>query len=238
MKLLSLDPDVKVLLPDGSVRQLADYLIPSALLMLSALLLIVSMFLPYWSLKLNAPQYPKGLTVSVYVNHLAGDVREVDALNHYLGMPPLDEGGQLERSISIYAIAALGAVLIASVFVHSRWAAVLVLPVILFPFVFLADLWWILYQFGHSIDPKSALGGAIQPFTPPLFGAGKIGQFGTVANAEIGLILAFAAVVVALAGLWFHRAAYKPIVDARKRARQSAMIGASAAPANPVKASS
>lgn len=225
---MSLDPDVKVLLPDGTSRKLTDYLLPSALLMLSALLLIVSMFLPYWSLKLNAPQYPKGLTVSVHVNHLAGDVREVDSLNHYLGMPPLDEGGQLERSISIYAIIALGAVLIASVFVHSKWAGVLVLPVILFPFVFLADLWWILYQFGHSIDPESALGGAIQPFTPPLFGEGKIGQFGTVANAEAGLILAFVAAAVAVIGLWFHRAAYKPIVDARRRMQEQAIAAAAA----------
>lgn len=226
--MLSLDPDVKVLLPDGTSRKLSDYLLPSALLMLSALLLMVSMFLPYWSLTMTAPQYPKGLTVSVYVNRLEGDVREVDALNHYLGMPPLDEGGQLERSISIIALAVLGAVLVASVFVHSKWAALLVLPVLIFPFIFLADLWWILYQFGHSIDPQSALGGAIEPFTPPLFGAGMIGQFGTIARAEIGLVLAFVAAGVAIVGLWFHRAAYKPIVDARKRMKEQAMAASPA----------
>lgn len=224
----SLDPDVKVLLPDGSARKLSDYLLPSALLMLSALLLMVSIFLPYWSLTMNAPQYPKGLTVEVYVNRLEGDVREIDGLNHYLGMPPLDEGGQFERSISIIALAVLGAVLIASVFVHSKWAALLVLPVIAFPLIFLADLWLILYQYGHSIDPQSALGGAIKPFTPPLFGTGKIGQFGTTAQAEIGLVLAFVAAAVAVIGLWFHRAAYKPIVDARRRAREQALVASPA----------
>lgn len=221
--MLSQDRDVKVLLPDGSARKLSDYLLPSALLMLSALLLVVSIFLPYWSLTMHAPQYPKGLTVDVYVNRLEGDVREIDGLNHYLGMPPLDEGGQFERSISIIALVVLGAVLIASVFVHSKWAALLVLPVIAFPLIFLADLWLILYQYGHSIDPQSALGGAIQPFTPPLFGEGKIGQFGTTAQAEIGLFLAFAAAAVAVVGLWFHRAAYKPIVDARRRMQEQAL---------------
>lgn len=149
---------------------------------------------------------------------------EVDALNHYLGMPPLDEGGQLERSVSIMALVVIGATLIASVFVHSKWAALLVLPVIIFPLIFLADLWLILYQYGHSIDPQSALGGAIQPFTPPLFGAGKIGQFGTVARAELGLVLAFVAAAVALVGLWFHRAAYKPIADARRRMQEQAKV--------------
>ncbi len=219
---LNLDPDVKVLLPDGSTRRLTDYLLPSALLMLAALLLMISMFVPYWSMTLKAPQYPKGLKVEVYVNRLEGDVREVDSLNHYLGMPPLDEGGKLERSISLIAIVVLGLLLIAGVFVHNQWAGILALPALGFPIIFLADLYLILYQYGHSIDPESALGGAVKPFTPPLFGPGTVGQFGTIASAEIGLVLAFVAVGVVLIGLWFHRAAYKPIVDARGRVKASA----------------
>lgn len=216
MKFLS-DPDVKVVLPDGSVRRLLDYLLPSAILMLAAMLLVLSIFLPYWSMTMFAPQYPQGLRVDVYVNQLSGDVGEIDALNHYLGMPPLDEGGRLERSISVLALVTLGLLLMASVFVHNHWAGVLALPALGYPFIFLADLWYILYTYGHSIDPTSPLGGAIEPFTPPLFGEGAIGQFNTFAEAGPGLWLAVAAVGVVLAGLWFHRAAYKPIVDARKR---------------------
>ncbi len=222
MELFNLDPDVKVLLPDGSTRQLMDYLVPTTLLMVAALLLMVSLFVPYWSMTLTAPQYPKGLKVDVYVTHLEGDVREIDGLNHYLGMPPLDEGGRFERAIAPLAIVTLGLLLLAGVFVHNQWAALLALPVIGYPFVFLADLWWILYQYGHSIDPKSALGGAIEPFTPPILGQGKVGQFGMVANWELGLFLAFGAAAVVLVALWFHRAAYKPIVDARKRAAAAA----------------
>ncbi len=218
---LNLDPDVKVLLPDGSTHQLSDYLLPSALLMLGALLLMISMFLPYWSMKMTAPQYPKGLRVNVYVNHLEGDMREIDELNHYLGMPELDKGGQLERSISFMAITVFGLLLIAGVFVHNQWAAIIALPVIAYPIVFVADLFYILYQYGHSIDPKSALGGAIKPFTPPLIGEGKVGQFGTIASFEIGFYLVLASVVVVLIGLWFHRAAYKPLAEARKRVKEN-----------------
>ncbi|MBL1129834.1 MAG: cytochrome C [Chloroflexi bacterium] len=194
-----------------------DYLLPSALLMLGALLLVVSIFLPYWSMTMEAPQYPQGLHVDVYVNRLEGDMREIDALNHYLGMPVLNEGGQLERSISVVSIITLGLLLLAAVFVHNRWAAVLALPAILFPLVFVADLWWILYQYGHSIDPSSALGGAIEPFTPPIIGRGTVAQFATVGQFEIGFYLALAAVGVILVGLWFHRRAYKPVQDARER---------------------
>jgi hypothetical protein len=212
-----LDPDLKVLLPDGSTRPLAAYLLPSALLMLAALFMLISMFLPYWSMTMKAPQYPKGLRVDVYVNRLEGDVDEIDALNHYLGMPPLDEGGRLERSISAAAIVAMGLLLAAGVFIHNQWAGVLALPALGFPLAFLADLWLILYRYGHSIDPESALGGAVDPFMPPLLGQGAVGQFGTVAAFEPGLYLAFGAALVVLIGLWFHRAAYKPVVEARKR---------------------
>jgi hypothetical protein len=168
-------------------------------------------------MSMSAPQYPKGLRVDVYVNRLEGDVREIDALNHYLGMPKLDEGGRLERSISIISIVTLGLLLMAGVFVHNQLAGLLALPALGFPIVFIADLFYILYSYGHSIDPKSALGGAIDPFTPPILGPGVVGQFGTVASFEIGFYLSIVAVLVVLLGLWFHRAAYKPIVDARKK---------------------
>jgi hypothetical protein len=210
-------PDVQVVLPDGSLHPLKTYLIPTAILMLSALILMVSMFLPYWRMTMFAPQYPKGLNVDVYVNHLEGDVKEIDALNHYLGMPPLDEGGRFERSISLIAITVLGLLLVASVFVGNHWAGVLAIPVLVYPVVFVADLWLILYRYGHSIDPESALGGAIDPFTPKLIGVGTIGQFKTIASFEIGFYLAVLAGLVVLLGLFFHRAAYKPIVEARKR---------------------
>jgi len=182
------------------------------------------MFQPYWSITMTAPQYPKGLTVDVYVNHLEGDMQEIDGLNHYLGMPPLDEGGRFERQISVAALAVLGFLLIAATFVHNKWAAILSIPALLWPVIFLADLWLILYRYGHSIDPESALGSAIEPFTPPLLGVGKIAQFGTIAELQIGFYLAIAAVVVILIGLWFHRAAYKPIVDARQRIRTQEIV--------------
>ena len=97
------------------------------------------------------------------------------------------------------------------------------LPALVWPLLFLGDLALILYQYGHSINPKSALGGAIKPFTPPIFGKGMIGQFGTIAEAGPGLILAVTASLLILIGLWFHRKAYKPIVDARKKMKQRAV---------------
>ena len=214
------DPDVQVVRPDGTSVSLSTFLVPTAIFMLAALTLMASMMLPYWQMRLTAPQYPKGLYTRVFVNHLEGDVSEIDALNHYLGMPKLDEGGQFERSVSVLALSVVGLLMLGTTFVHNRWASLFVIPALLWPLVFLGDLALILYQYGHSIDPKSALGGAIKPFTPPILGPGAIGQFGTVAEAGPGLILAVIASGLLLIGLWYHRKAYKPIVDARKASKK------------------
>jgi hypothetical protein len=132
-------------------------------------------------------------------------------------MPPLDEGGQFERSISFLAIGMLGMLLLAGVFIGNQWAGILALPALAWPVIFLADLWLILDRYGHSIDPQSALGSAIHPFTPPILGQGMVGQFGTVASFQSGLYLSFVACLLILVGLWLHRRAYKPVVDAARR---------------------
>jgi hypothetical protein len=193
------------------------YVLPTALLMLGAMLQVVSIFLPYWQLVLHAPQYPKGLTVQLYVNRLAGDVKEIDGLNHYIGMRPLGEGGELERSVAVIAIVTLALLLFAAVFIHNRSAALLALPAVAYPLIFLADLFFWLYRFGHELDPKAALSSSIKPFTPTILGQGVVGQFSTVASVQEGFYLAALGSLVVLMGLYLHRRAYKPLFEARQR---------------------
>lgn len=189
------------------------YLWPTLCLVGAAILLIISIFMPYWSLVLHAPQYPKGLMVHAYVNRLEGDVREIDGLNHYIGMRPLGEAAQFEKSISVFAIGALSLLVLAAIFIHSPWAALLSLPAILLPPVFLADLYFWLSNFGQNLDPDAALSNAVKPFIPTILGEGIIGQFRTVAYADVGLLLASGASILILLGLYLQRRAYKPLVD-------------------------
>lgn len=194
------------------------YVLPTMLLMLGAMLVVVSIFLPYWQMTLQAPQYPDGLHVELYVNKMEGDVQEIDGLNHYIGMPKLEEAGQLERSFSFLAAGALALLLIGAVFIHSPLAAIFALPAVLYPFVFLADLFYWLYTFGHNLDPTAPLSSSIKPFTPTLLGTGTIGQFRTVASVDTGFYLALLGSVVILVGLYFHRAAYLPLRQAQEDA--------------------
>jgi copper chaperone NosL len=193
----------------------ARYILPTLLFVAAAVLLIISVLQPWWQLKLNAPQYPKGLYVVAYVNQMTGDVGEIDGLNHYIGMRPLREAAQFEQSISVIGIIAIAMLILAAAFVHSKWAALLALPALLLPVFFLADLQFWLANFGMNLDPNAALSSSIEPFIPPVLWKGTIAQFSTVPRLLTGFWLAVTASGLILVGLFFHRRAYKPLVDAR-----------------------
>ncbi len=187
---------------------------PKALFSAAAVLLVGSLLLPYWVLRLDAPQFPDGLTITAFVNRLEGDVVEIEGLNHYVGLGSFDDGAVFERSIAIAAILMLAGLLLAALYIHSRWVLVLALPALLFPLIFVVDLQYWLWTYGHSLDSAAPLADAVGEFTPPIFGPATIAQFETLALPGLGFILALLASGLVAAGLIYHRRAYKPLVEA------------------------
>ncbi len=167
----------------------------------AALLVFISIWLPYWQMHIVAPQYPKGLNVIVYVTGAGGDVREVDGLNHYIGMRPLGEAAPFERKISVPGLSAIALALLFIMLIPRapRWFQILLaLPVWAVPFVFAGDLYYWLREYGLNLDPKAPLSAMIKPFIPPLVGPGKVGQFHVIAWFHIGYFVVIAAGVLTL----------------------------------------
>lgn len=208
----------RVLGPRVSKEEMAEHAVvyrkPSRLLMAATMLLLFSLLLPYWVLRLNAPQFPDGLTITAYVNRLEGDVGELEGLNHYVGLGSFEDAAVLERSVAVFAILGLVALLIAALYIHSRWVLVLTLPALLFPIVFLIDLQYWLYDFGHNLDPLAPLAAAVGEFTPPILGPAEIAQFDTLALPGVGLLFAFVSSGLIAYALVLHRRAYKPLIEA------------------------
>ena len=72
-------------------------LFPSARLLLVVLLvpLFVSLVVPLWQIRMEAPQYPRGLHMDIYSYTIEGgndghDIVEINTLNHYIGMHKID----------------------------------------------------------------------------------------------------------------------------------------------------
>ena len=99
------------------------YSLPPLMLSLARIALVVSVFLPYWHMTLEAPQYPEGLELTAYVNQLVGDVREIDGLNHYIGMRKLNDAASLERAMGVWMVIAMLFLVEGAALVHSRWAS-------------------------------------------------------------------------------------------------------------------
>lgn len=163
-------------------------------------LAIASIPFVYWHIVLRAPQYPKGLFIDVYVDKIGPkrNVFEVDGLNHYIGMIKLTDAATIERAISIYAIPLVALLALVPFIWKNNWAWLLRVPLIVYPFIFVLDLFAWLYYAGHSLDPHAPMSSSISEFTPKIIGEGTIGQFSTSANFEVGFYMALAASLIAL----------------------------------------
>src|SRR5262245_3959164 len=65
------------------------------LVFLVGTMLIVLYFVPLWSIRLRAPQYPEGLGMYIWMNKITGhdehDLQNINLLNHYVGMEKIME---------------------------------------------------------------------------------------------------------------------------------------------------
>ena len=148
----------------------------------AAALVALSSQLPLWSMRMKAPQYPKGLRLDAYGTGMAGDLSELAILNHYIGMPPI-EAPALETALFPVGVAAIVLLcLLAPLHRWVRWLAVAATT--LMPLVILADLQWRLYTFGHTLNPTAPI--RLKPFTPRVIGETIMGNFVTDAMVSWG----------------------------------------------------
>jgi hypothetical protein len=68
------------------------------LIIVAALILVPSYFFPLWNMTMYSNQFPDGLRLFIYSYKLEGgdtpgrdDLREINSLNHYIGMKALDK---------------------------------------------------------------------------------------------------------------------------------------------------
>jgi len=91
----------------------------------------------------------------------------------------------------------------ATLLLGKRWNWVLAAIGLAFPITFILDSQYWLYTFGHQLNPKAPL--KMPPFTPEMFGTGKIGQFMTFARPEVGFYLALAGVGLLVGAAFLRR---------------------------------
>jgi copper chaperone NosL len=177
--------------------------ITRGVLLLSGLLLIGVLYLPIWTIELNAPQYPEGLSMSIHANKLGGNVDIINGLNHYIGMKTLHEADFPEFTILPYCIIFFSVFFVITAFLAKRKLLFVLLFLFLsFGIVAMADFWRWEYDYGHNLNPDAAIKVPGMSYQPPLIGYKQLLNFGAYSMPGTGgwifIIagLALAAVVI------------------------------------------
>jgi len=159
-----------------------------ALLLAAALAMVPSILLPTWTIRLHAPQYPDGLEMQIYPTTVRGDVREINILNHYIGMHQIDAAEFPEfRFIPFFILRFVGFALLTVLIARMPIAALGWMDFVLFGVVMLYTFQHWLYEYGHNLASDAPL--KIAPFTPAFIGTTKVGQFAVSSWPAAGAIL-------------------------------------------------
>ncbi|MFN8007784.1 MAG: hypothetical protein U0V70_12305 [Terriglobia bacterium] len=180
-------------------------------ILIAVLLLIANFQFPLWTMTFTSNQYLDGLVLQIYPHQLEGgktpnrdDLREINSLNHYIGMRPLLESDFSEFTwlpfvIGFLAILSLRALVIGKM-------ANLVDVFVLFSYFGLFSFWSFyhrLYSYGHNLDPAAAI--KVQPFTPPLFGVKQIANFTIYSLPGTGSFLLVGFSLLLVLAIFFSR---------------------------------
>jgi len=148
---------------------------PKILFFAAAAFLLLLFVFPMWQITLIAPQYPKGVTMYIWINKITGSetgtLQNINILNHYVGMKHIEPDSIPELKYFQIVVGAMAFLGMALAFTGSwkLWMAWLVLGIIgcalgLYDFY----LWE--YDYGHNLSPTAPIKIPGMAYQPPLIG--------------------------------------------------------------------
>lgn len=178
----------------------------------AAAILVLAFFYPLWNMTFYSNQYTDGLVLHIYSYHLEGgktanrdDLREINSLNHYIGMRPLLETDFGEFLWLPFAIGGLMLLTLRAAVLGKM--SKLVDVFVIFAYFSLYSMWsfyYRLYTYGHHLDPTAAI--KVPAFTPPLFGTAQVGNFTVYSYPDVASYALFAfGILLAVAIFWTWR---------------------------------
>lgn len=168
----------------------------------SFLLLFVFLF-PIWRIDLEAPQYPEGIGLKIWVNQITGkyehDLENINKLNHYIGMKVIDSESIPELVYMPYII---GFFFISGVLIglfgrrklYLGWIIALVITLM----AGLYDYYLWGYDYGHNLNPHAAIKIPGMTYQPPFIGSKQILNMYSTSLPDIGTYFITLAVLLAI----------------------------------------
>jgi len=160
------------------------------IIIIAAISLISGFFFPLWDIALEAPQYPEGLGMKIWVNKISGDLNTINGLNHYIGMKTIEPDSIKELTIMPYILGFLALTGLLAGFAGRKkmiyaWVALFVIAGIAGG----VDFWMWEHDYGHNLNPDAAIKIEGMNYQPPLIGSKQLLNFTAHSYPETGGII-------------------------------------------------
>jgi copper chaperone NosL len=188
------------------------------LLLSAALLLVLTFFFPLWSIDLEAPQYPEGIGLRIWINQITGlkqnDLNNINGLNHYIGMKEIVPDAIPELKIIPYIIIfliifGLVTALTGKRFLVYTWIALF----IILAAIGLYDFYMWEYDYGHNLNPHAAIKIPGMVYQPPLIGSKMLLNFNAISLPDISFYILVFAVGLAVLALFLDKKSNKSKIE-------------------------
>lgn len=180
------------------------------LLLVSALILILVYFFPIWSIDLQAPQYPEGLGLKIWINQVSGqkefDLQNINGLNHYIGMKPINPDDIPELKIMPFLVGFMILFGLFNAFKGNRkTVSAWIILFILLGAIGLYDFYIWEYNYGHNLNPNAPIKVPGMTYQPPLIGSKQLLNIKAVSLPDISAIIILISIVLAGLALFIDK---------------------------------
>ncbi len=189
----------------------------------SALVLLLFVY-PLWRITLEAPQYPEGISMYIWINQITGDtpgtLQNINILNHYVGMQQIVPSSIPELQYFPYVVAALGVLgLIAALVNRPKVYLIWVIIFGALAFLGIYDFYLWEYDYGHNLSATAPIKVPGQAYQPPLFGSKMLLNFNAISYpAGGGIFMGISLMLSFLAYLLSRSSKKTPVNSASLKA--------------------
>ncbi|MCX2743558.1 hypothetical protein OO013_06760 [Mangrovivirga sp. M17] len=180
---------------------------------ISALALLLLFVTPLWRITLEAPQYPDGVSMYIWINKITGDtphtLQNINILNHYVGMKYIEPDSIPELKYFPFVIGTMSLLGLLVAWKGKRsWVLTWLILLVVLCGLGLYDFYLWEYDYGHNLDPKAPIKVPGMSYQPPLFGTKMLLNFKADSYPYWGgLWLSLSIILAALS--WYLAGVYK-----------------------------
>ncbi|MGD8306017.1 MAG: hypothetical protein PVF17_05135 [Ignavibacteria bacterium] len=174
---------------------------PKTIVIAASLIILLTFVFPLWYIDLEAPQYPEGIGLEIWINKITGqnphDLDNINGLNHYIGMKVIEPESIPELKIMPYLMVFMMLFgFIAGITGKRSFVYTWIILFFVMAAVGLYDFYMWEYDYGHNLNPNAAIKIPGMAYQPPLIGSKMLLNFNAISMPDIAAyVLGFSAVL-------------------------------------------